>query len=261
VRLNGSFFFQDFKDKQITVQKVTGGTTGTEVQNISGSEVRGAEVDLTFQITENIRTTVGYTFLDTEYTDYTVTSASSGDVGRVNGGKPSETCSELAQIPDSNGNPSAKTGCVLSFNGNQLDRAPKNAWLVNLNYTNSLFDTGMEWYTEANYRYQDKRFMEAFNVVNFDSYSLTDLRFGLLADSWDVQLYINNVFDSDTVISGGPNPGIPTGSFGFGFSLPPSFAEGGPGINAGPKLPSDIYVNLPNPRIIGLNAKFRFGGG
>ena len=114
----------------------------------------------------------------------------------------------------------------------------------------------MEWYTEANYRYQDKRYLEAFNVVNFESYSLTDLRFGLLADSWDVQLYINNVFDSDTVISGGPNPGIPTGSFGFGLVTPPF----PPGINAGPKLPSDVYINLPNPRIVGLNAKFRFGG-
>ena len=62
-------------------------------------------------------------------------------------------------------------------------------------------------------------------------------------------------------MSGGANPGIPTGNFGFGFSVPPRIgaAEGGPGINAGPKLPSDIYINLPNPRIAGINAKFRFG--
>ncbi len=90
--------------------------------------------------------------------------------------------------------------------------------------------------------------MEAFNIVKFPSYSLTDVRFGIMADKWDVQLFVNNVFDNDTVISGGANPGIPTGSFGFGLASPPPVGQG---INAGPKLPSDIYVNLPNPRIIG----------
>jgi len=253
VRLNGSFFYQDFKDKQVTVQVVTDGTTGTQVKNISGSEVRGAEVDLTWQATENLVLSGGYTFLDSEYTDYTITTQSTADIARINAGKPSEQCQELGVLP---GSPGDDIGCVMSFNGNELERAPRHAWLVNLNYTNSLFDTGMEWYGEANYRYQDARWVEAFNIVKFPSYSLTDIRFGLLAEQWDVQLYVNNVFDSDTVISGGPNPGIATGSFGFGLSAPPPVGQG---INAGPKLPSDIYINLPNPRIVGLNAKFRFG--
>jgi outer membrane receptor protein involved in Fe transport len=256
VRLNGAAYFQDFKDKQVTVQKVTAGTTGTEVENISGSEVRGIELDATWQINENWLASGGYTFLDSEYTDYTITTKSSGDISRINAGKPSETCSELAVLEG--GDPD-DVGCVMSFNGNELERAPKNALLANLNYTNNLFDTGMEWYGEANYRYQDERYMEAFNIVKFDAYSLTDLRFGIMADVWDLQFYLTNVFDDDTVISGGPNPGIPTGSFGFGFSLPPQIGQGGPGINAGPRLPSDIYANLPNPRVFGVTAKFRFG--
>lgn len=260
VRLNGSMFLQDFKDKQVTVQKVVQGTTGTQVENISGSEVNGIELDLTWQITENWLASGGYTFLKTEYTDYTITTKSSGDISRINAGNPSQQCQTLAQLEGGDDSRDANNlGCVMSFNGNELERAPRHAWLLNLNYTNNLFDTGSEWYGELNYRYQDSRWMEAFNIVKFPSYSLTDLRFGILANSWDVQLFVQNVFDSDTVISGGPNPGIPTGSFGFGFSLPPSFGDGGPGINAGPKLPSDIYLNLPNPRIVGINAKFRFG--
>jgi len=256
VRLNGSVFLQNFKDKQVTVQKVTGGTTGTEVENISGSEVNGLELDATWQITENWLVSGGYTFLKTEYTDYTITTSSSGDISRINGGNPSEVCSEVAIIDGSENENSPKTGCVMSFNGNELERAPKHAFLANLSYTNSLFDTGAEWYGEANYRYQDTRWMEAFNVVEFQAYSLTDLRFGILANAWDVQLFMTNVFDNDTVISGGPNPGIPTGTFSFGLAAPP---PAGSGINAGPKLPSDIYANMPNPRIVGINAKFRFG--
>jgi outer membrane receptor protein involved in Fe transport len=256
IRLNGSVFFQDFKDKQVTVQKVTGGTTGTEVENISGSQVSGLELDMTWQVTANWLTRVGYTFLDSKYTDYTITTASSGDISRINAGNPSQDCSEVAVIEGSENDASPKTGCVMSFNGNELERSPRHAWLVNLNYTNNLFDTGMEWYGEWNYRWQDTRWMEAFNIVEFEEYGLSDLRFGLMGSSWDVQFYVNNVFDNDTVISGGPNPGIATGTFGFGLTTPPTL---GSGINAGPKLPSDIYANMPNPRIFGLNAKFRFG--
>ena len=253
VRMNGSFFYQDFKDKQITVQKVTAGTTGTEVENISGSEVRGFETDVTWQIDDNWQAQVGYTLLSTEYTDYTVITPAAGDIARINAGNPSQTCSELAFIPGDDQN---ATGCVMSYNGNSLERAPRNAMLVNLSYTNNLFDTGWEWYGETNVRYQDTRYLEASNETEFKAYSLTDLRFGILADRWDVQLFINNVFDSDTVTSGGPNPGIPTGSFGIGLSTPPF----PPGVNAGPKLPSDVFLNMPDPRIIGVSGKLRFGG-
>jgi outer membrane receptor protein involved in Fe transport len=254
VRLNGAFFYQDFKDKQITVQKVTAGTTGAQVENISGSEVRGLEVELTWQATDNWRAQLGYTLLDSEYTDYTIITPAAGDIARINAGNPSETCSELAVIPGSeSGN---NIGCVMSYNGNQLERAPRNAVLVNLNYTANLLDTGMEWYGETNYRFQDSRYLEASNETEFQAYSLTDVRFGILSDRWDVQLFVTNVFDSDVVTSGGPNPGISTGSFGFGLSSPPF----PPGVNAGPKLPSDVFVNMPDPRIVGISGKLRFGG-
>jgi outer membrane receptor protein involved in Fe transport len=253
VRVNGSVFYQDFKDKQITVQKVTGGTVGTEVANISGSEVRGLETEVTWQINDNWQTQIGYTLLSSEYTDYTIITQAPNDIARINAGNPSENCSELAFVPGSN----KDTGCVMSYNGNELEFAPHNALLVNLSYTANLFDTGMEWYGETNFRYQDSRYLEASNETELRAYSLTDLRFGILADRWDVQLFINNVFDDDTVITAGPSPGIPTGSFGFGFVSPPPVGEG---INAGPILPSDIFINMPNPRIVGISGKMRFGG-
>jgi outer membrane receptor protein involved in Fe transport len=252
VRINGSFFYQDFKDKQITVQRVTGSTVGIVVENISGSEVRGLETEVAWQINDNWETLLGYTLLSSEYTDYTIVTQSANDIARINEGKPSENCSELAFVPGSDTN----TGCVMSFNGNALEFAPRNALLLNLSYTNNLFDTGMEWYGETNYRFQDSRYLDSYNESELKAYSLTDVRFGIQADRWDVQLFINNVFDDDTITTAGQTPGIPTGSFGFGLSTPPF----PPGINAGPKLPSDIFINLPNPRIVGISGKMRFGG-
>ena len=78
---------------------------------------------------------------------------------------------------------------------------------------------------------------------------------GLLADRWDLQIYVNNLLDDDTPIAGGANPGLVTGSFAFGF-----YGIVPPGINAGPILDSDIYVNMPDPRTIGARLRFMFGG-
>ena len=254
LRLNGSIFFQDFKDKQVTVQEVVEGTVGTRVRNISGTEVKGLELDATFQATDNLRITAGYTYLTSEYTDYSFLTRSANDIGRTALGPSGRACTPTPDT-DSNGLFTAPDGTILcnaSLNGNEVERVPKHAVLVNANYTNALFDTGLEWFGEINWRYQDSRWLEQWNIVEFRAYSLTNISAGIIADFWDVQFYVTNVFDDDTVISGGANPGIPTGSFGFGFTP-------GPQVNAGPKLPSDVYINLPNPRLIGVRANFRFG--
>jgi outer membrane receptor protein involved in Fe transport len=251
VRVNGSFFYQDFKDKQVTVQAVVADTVGTKVENISGSEIYGVELEGTVQITDNLRAGGGWTYLHSEYTDYNIVTKSANDIARIELGN-GQGCQRLAGPGDA-----GLDGCVASFNGNQLERVPEHALIANLNYTNNLLDTGYEWYTEANWRYQDSRYVEAFNIVEFPSYNITDLRAGILGDVWDLTFFLDNVFDDDTIKTGGSNPGIATGSFGFG--LGPADGGGAPGINAGPKLPSDTYAQLPNPRIAGVRVSLRFG--
>jgi len=250
MRLNGAVFYQDFKDKQISVQEVTGSTTGTRIRNISGSEVKGLELDVTFQATDNLLLSGGYTYLKSEYTDYRVISQSANDIARVEVG-PGKGCDGLFTAPDGD------TFCWTDYNGNDMERVPKHAFLLDANYTANLLDTGLEWFGAANFRYQDSRWMESFNIVEFPSYTRTNISAGILADTWDVQFYVNNVFDDDTVTAGGPNPGIPSAQWRLGL------ANDGTGIGktavAGPKLPSEIYANLPNPRVYGMRINWRFG--
>ena len=263
LRLNGSAFFQDFKDKQVTVQEVVGDVVGTRVRNIQGSEIRGLEIDATFQATDNLRVALGYTFLESEYTDYSFISQSANDIARVAIGTGGGCLNPgFTDDPDNPGDVFLLPGgdnvsdkfCVLDLSGNDLERTPKHAGLVNVNYTNNLFDTGLEWFAEANIRYQDSRWLEQWNITEFKAYTLTNISSGVIADFWDVQLYVNNVFDDDTITSGGGNPGIPTGSFGVGLAQ-----VGGFDVVAGPKLPSDVYANMPNPRIVGVRGNLRFG--
>ena len=248
LRFNGAFYFQDFKDKQVSVQEVVGLNVGTRTRNIDGSEAWGAEFDATWQATDNLRVQAGYTYSSTRFTDYTVLSRSANDIARTQIGN-GKGCIAISEFAD--GSP----GCVLSYNGNDLERSPRNAISLNLNYTNNLFDTGKEWFAEANARYQSSRWLEQYNITEFPAYTRLNVSGGILADNWDLQLYINNVFDDETPIAGGANPGLVTGSFGFGF-LGGVFP---PGVNAGPKLPSDVYINMPDPRIIGARLTYRFG--
>jgi len=239
---------------------VVDNVVGTRVRNISGTEVKGIELDATFQATDNLRVAAGYTYLNSEYTDYSFITTSANDIARAALGT-GTACTPFTAADSSNQYladagifvaPDGSRFCNVSLNGNDVERAPKHAVLLNANYTNNLFDTGYEWYGEVNWRYQDSRWLEQWNITELKAHSLTNASIGILADTWDVQLYVNNVFDDDTVTSGGGNPGIPTGSFGFGFTP-------GPQVNAGPKLPSDVYANMPNPRIVGARVNFRFG--
>ncbi|MGI9307668.1 MAG: TonB-dependent receptor, partial [Gammaproteobacteria bacterium] len=255
LRLNGAMFYQDFKDKQISLQKTIGNTTGVVTENIDGSEIYGVELDATWQITDNWLTQLGYTWLDSEYTDYTVVTNSATTIIKNAAGPAAGDCSTVAVIPGSDPN-APRYGCEVSFNGNSLERTPEHAILFNLSYTHQLGDTGMDWYGEGNYRYQSSRYIEQFNIAELGSYSLTNLRFGLMKDAWDLQLYIDNVFEDDTVQNAGPSVGIPNAQFVLGVAAPPDVTA----VIAGPNLPQDMYANLPNPRIVGLRFNARFGG-
>ena len=260
MRLNGSLFFQDFKDKQISLQKVIGNTTGIVTENISGSEIRGLEIDSTFQATDNLVLQLGYTYLDSEYTDYTQVTNSASTIAKEALGPNPDGCVETDVIPGSDpANP--RYGCVVSFNGNSIERTPKHSVILNATYTAALFDTGLEWYGSVAYRYQDSRFIEQFNISELSAYSQTDVQVGIVDDNWEVQLYVENLFEDTTIRNAGPSVGIPNANWRFGLAQGNGAGQLAPGqqILAGPILPQDLYANLTPPRLIGVRANWRFG--
>ncbi len=258
LRFNGAVFYQDFKDKQISLQKVIGNTTGIVTDNISGSEIKGLEIDSTFQATDNLVLQLGYTYLKSEYTDYTQITNSATTIAKEALGPNPDGCAEVDVLPGSDpGNP--RYGCKVSFNGNQLERTPEHSLIVNATYSNSLFDTGLDWYGKVAYRYQDSRYLEQFNIAQLQAYSLTDLQLGIVDDDWEVQLYVDNLFDDRTIRAAGPTVGIPNANFAFGLGGPPPNLGDVRGILAGPVLPQDLYANLAPPRIVGVRANWRFG--
>ena len=276
MRLNGAFFFEDYTDKQTQVQKVFNGQLGSVTENANGGEAVGFEIDVAYAVTDQFSVSGGYTYLDTEYTDFTLPSRSAGELARVG---------NCTRVDDYLG--SGDGTCLATRNGNQFERAPKHAATINLMYEDELQlgDANARYFVELNSRFQDKRFIDNSNDAYVKDYWRLDLRFGVSSGPWDAVLYVENLMDDDTVLSASTGPDIGGSGFRFGFvttSLQHSVRPypGGPvvatyvtpditgqygnGSNPGPKIvPAPMirnmwYANLPDPRQVGMRLSYKF---
>ncbi len=276
MRLNGAFFFEDYTDKQTQVQKVFNGQLGSVTENANGGEAVGFEVDLAYAVTDQFSVSGGYTYLDTEYTDFTLPSRSAGELARVG---------NCTRVDDYLG--SGDGTCLATRNGNQFERAPKHAATINLMYEDELQlgDANARYFVELNSRFQDKRFIDNSNDAYVKDYWRFDLRFGVSSGPWDAVLYVENLMDDDTVLSASTGPDIGGSGFRFGFVTtklqhsvrpypggpvvatyvtPDITGQYGNGSNPGPKIvPAPMirnmwYANLPDPRQVGMRLSYKF---
>ncbi|WP_446830941.1 TonB-dependent receptor [Candidatus Foliamicus sp.] len=245
LRLNGAYFFQDFTDKQISTQRIIRGQLGTVVSNASGAEVHGIELDANWLISENWRLIGGYTWLDSEYTDYKVLSTGSADAARVG------NCT-LVLVAD-------QPICEVDRSGFELERSPRHAWQFTLAYQGpSRIRQGWDSFASFSANYQSERFIEDFNRKILKSYWLANLNFGLATDEWEFTVYVNNVFDDDTVRWAGGGPGMPVSDWRFA-TLVDTTGLGAPfSILPAPRIASTVYGYLPPPRQIGMRLNYRF---
>ncbi|MEH6583776.1 MAG: TonB-dependent receptor [Halioglobus sp.] len=78
IRLNGAVFFSDYEDIQVSVPSDITDPTVTDVLNAGEAEIKGLELDLTALLTQSLTMTLGYGYLDAEYT--VVEDATGADV-------------------------------------------------------------------------------------------------------------------------------------------------------------------------------------
>lgn len=241
--LNSALFFQDYEDKQVGVTKFSQLTQADygAIDNAGEAEVWGVELSAQWQVNERWLLTAQYTWLDAEYTSFRYESGSANEVARSqamgNGG-----C--LAIVPSTTPNTDdIRDQCILDATGNMIEDIPEHAFVGAVQYTAPLAATGMDWFAEFNAIFTDERWIDEQNVMWLDSYWLFDFRLGLMADNWDVLLYVDNLTDDDTS-KGGLDVGsqIETARQG----------HWPPGPTAG------MIINLPDPRIYGLRATYRF---
>jgi outer membrane receptor protein involved in Fe transport len=101
----------------------------------------------------------------------------------------------------------------------------------------------MQWFIEGNASYQSERYTSSENYSVLDEFWLADARVGLTNQNWNIMLYVNNLFDDDTISSSGGNTDVAAGYAGAAPALvPPTFST----------------AFLPPPRTAGLRFHYQY---
>jgi outer membrane receptor protein involved in Fe transport len=244
---NGAVFFQDYTDKQVAVQQVNPDTGLLEARtaNAAGAEVWGFEAELQWFATDYLQLRAGYTFLDTEYTDYQERTAGAANVALASLGRPDNCTVAVADV-------SNQATCILDLSGNELEYAPRNALVAGFTLQGGL-PGDRQVFVEGDLVYQDERYLDRFNTASLDAFTTFDLRFGIRAPQWDVTVYAENLFADDTVKNslGIINLRDIAVYAPFNGNPPPTTTV----------LPPSQLAILPDLRQFGIRASFRFGGG
>ncbi len=258
--VNTSFFFQDFTDKQtlVSVINTVGDRLVNKLENVDGAEVYGLELETTWApetmfLGGNWQFNGSYTWLDAKYVGAEVENTSFTFISAAGNCK-------MKEVAPSN------TVCLVSLDGKTLEDAPKGKFTGSIGYNLPLTE-GLSFFTETDFMWVAKRYIEATNENWVESDTNVDLRLGLRGGNWEVMGYVSNVFDDDTVASvlGGPSLSC-CFILGSGIDLsgrePPAAnaANNEPGKTVTVELPQFRAAFAPDPRVIGIRARYKFGG-
>lgn len=245
LRFNGAFFYQDFSDKQLTTQYLPpgeGAVLGSRPENASAAKITGVEIDTTAVLTDNLTMRWGYTLLDSEYDGYNKLSASISDA--VRGGR----C-ELVTL-------GMNTTCLIDLSGNQIEDVPRHQLFAGISWRSPMAN-GAEFMVDFDVQYQGSRYEAEWNLLEFESYMLADMRVGMSSGSWMVMAYVSNLFDDDTMRSGLSAPDFRGISVVAGFVPPPRVPPPGR-VFVTQLFPNSTNLYYPDPREVGIRASYTF---
>ena len=189
VQLNGALFFQDFKNKQVSQQVVDPDTGLLQPRTVNAgkAEVLGFELNAVWVPTENLYMSLGYTWLDAEFKDYTQFTTSPATPSYVGNCTPATVGGQL--------------GCNVDFAGNKLEGAPENSLVGNARWQSTLVGT-TDWFVEGDFQFQDDRFQNDQNALVFPAFWQFNFRAGLTSENLDLTFFLDNAFDDDTTRTG-----------------------------------------------------------
>ncbi len=230
VLTNIALFWQDYTNKQVVSTTSTpSGYPVAIIENAGEARIKGLEFEGMWRVTPEFRLSLGYTYLDAKYKDFTFYSNSKSTILTAPGCKP--------VLFD------GKMLCELDLAGNRLEKTPKHSLVASAGYTAAadFILPGASWFAELDGIYQSSRYIDQSNARDLAGYFMADARLGLTTDNWEVVLYVDNIFDDDTIKSADVKTGdVDRVILGLSSST------------------SAISATLPDPRTFGLRTSFRF---
>jgi len=229
---NTAFYYEDFKNKQTSSQVLrSNGLLGTKTVNASDAEIKGLEVDLAWVPVDGLNLSLGYSFIDSEYKNFVVTSGGAQPIAAVGNCNPVNVAGSFT--------------CELDRSGKELEDVSKHSLVASASYRVPI-SSDLEWLIGTDIQYSDNRFDTADNRLILPGYWLVDLRVGISAENWDIIAFADNLLDDDTIRTAFATPDFQGISLAF---FPPPFTF---------VLPDSLQARLPNKQQLGVRATYRF---
>jgi outer membrane receptor protein involved in Fe transport len=219
VVFNGSVFRQEWEDFQFAILGANG---LTEIKNANQARIDGLEMDLNWAATYNLHIGAGAAFYDAKLTE------------------------NYCGFTDANGNPVTDCADPEAPNGTQLPVTPKFKGTLTARYNFNVGAMDAYWQVAGVHvgeRRSDLRIAENDLFGNLDAYNVADLSFGFGRNSWNLDFYVNNVFDEVAELNK--------------FTLCSEFVCGASGVV--PEYPNgQIYTSINQPRTFGIKFSQKF---
>jgi outer membrane receptor protein involved in Fe transport len=193
LQLNGALYYQDYAKKQVSVTQTTTVSpfTITRVVNAAKAEVKGLELDANLAPTDFFSASISYTYNDGQYKDFSDISNSASGISRATIAQPVNACKSVIAV-------GTGSRCVVDYSGNRLEGAAKHSLQLGGEIRGDVA-ADLQWFFDADARFQTKRFTSFENSLSMDSFWTADVRGGLRHDDWSITAYVNNVFNDDTI--------------------------------------------------------------
>ena len=178
LQLNGTLFHTVFEDYQAQNTDITPeGEFESRLRNVGEVETSGVEFEGNARVSENLGLGFGFTYLDTEITEFEGAPCYPGQTEE-------EGC----------------TNDIQDLTGASLPNAPEWKYYLNLNYELELSALPFYGFFNASYNWQDD---VHFGLANSplqvqESYGVANLSVGIVersAERYRFTLFVNNVFD------------------------------------------------------------------
>ena len=243
LRTNVAGFWQSYSNRQVSTQIETpSGNSTSKIENAGKARILGAEFDGTWQPDDHWTLSASYTFLDTEYKEFSIISRSAGTITEVGLGQAGAeaSCGSRASFVRGAG---LRWFCEVDMSGNRLEGIPKHSAIAGVEFATPFFNSTWEWIWEADVRYQGKRWLDEANSKYFQDYAVLDLRMGIASEQIEILFYADNVFDDDTIRTADDMSNSVDQERVFPLSTSPA---------------DNVLASLANPFTFGVRASFNF---
>lgn len=180
--MQAAVYYIDWTDLQI---QTFSDANVSVIQNVDGgATVKGGEIQLGFNPTDDLSFSGGYAYSDPKFVDNTFTTG-------VNARACGVTSDILCELEDDG---------TYNAGGNQLARTSQHQANASVTYSRSLAND-FDGFARLDVNYQSKQFVTALNVTDVPARTLANARIGVNKANWGLELWGRNIFDESYTTS------------------------------------------------------------